>query len=127
MSIQSISTENAPKAIGPYSQAVKVGNFIFTSGQIPIDPKTGDVVSGDIEQQTRQVMENLKGVLNQSGIGFENIVKTTVYIKNMDDFLSINKIYAQYFKEPYPARSCVEVSRLPKDVKIEIEAIAIIE
>jgi len=124
--IEVVSTEKAPKAIGPYSQAIKIQNMVYTSGQIPVDPSSGEVVDGGIENQTRQVLENLKAVLAEAGTGFENVVKTTVYIKDMNDFASVNKIYGQYFKEPYPARSCVEVARLPKDVLVEIEAVAII-
>lgn len=126
MKIEVISTENAPKAIGPYSQAIRIQNMVFTSGQIPVDPSSGEVVGGGIENQTKQVLENLGAVLAKAGTGFENVVKTTVYIKDMNDFASVNKIYGQYFKEPYPARSCVEVARLPKDVLIEIEAVAIV-
>jgi 2-iminobutanoate/2-iminopropanoate deaminase len=125
MSIEVISASNAPKSIGPYSQAIRIQNMLFTSGQIPVDPATGEVVNG-IENQTRQVLENLKAILKQAGTGFENVVKTTVFIKDMNDFAEINKIYGQYFNEPYPARSCVEVARLPKDVAIEIEAVALI-
>jgi len=124
--IEVVSTEKAPKAIGPYSQAIKIQNMVYTSGQIPVDPSSGEVVDGGIENQTRQVLENLKAVLAEAGTGFDNVVKTTVYIKDMNDFASVNKIYGQYFKEPYPARSCVEVARLPKDVLVEIEAVAII-
>ncbi len=126
MPIEVISASSAPKSIGPYSQAIRIQNMVFTSGQIPIDPNTGEVVSRDVENQTRQVLENLKAILTQAGTGFGNVVKTTVYIKDMNDFAMINKVYGQYFNEPYPARSCVEVSRLPKDVAIEIEAVAII-
>jgi len=126
MKIEVISTKKAPKAIGPYSQAIRIQNMVFTSGQIPVDPSSGEVVGGGIENQTQQVLENLKAVLAEAGTGLENVVKTTVFIKDMNDFASVNKIYGQYFKEPYPARSCVEVARLPKDVLIEIEAVAII-
>lgn len=126
MTKEIITTENAPAAIGPYSQAVKAGNMVFTSGQIPINPATGELVSGSIEDQTRQVLDNLKAVLNAAGVGLENVVKTTIFIKDMNDFGKINAIYGEYFKVPYPARSCVEVARLPKDVGIEIEATAIL-
>ncbi|MFZ5988805.1 MAG: RidA family protein [Bacillota bacterium] len=126
MSIEIISTDKAPAAIGPYSQAVKVGNNVFTSGQIPINPSTGQLVLGSIEEQTRQVLDNLKAVLNAAGVGLENVVKITIFIKNMNDFAAINSVYAEYFKAPYPARSCVEVARLPKDVGIEIEAVAVL-
>ena len=119
------NTEKAPKAIGPYSQANLVGNLIFTSGQIPINPITGEIVSDDLKLQSIQVLDNLKAVLEASGSSMDNVIKTTVFIKDMNDFTVINGIYAEYFSEPFPSRSCVEVSRLPKDVKIEIEAIAI--
>ena len=119
--MKEISTELAPKAIGPYSQAIVVGDFLYTSGQIPVDPKTG-LIAPDIASQANQAFSNLTNLIKESG--FENIVKTTVFIKNMDDFACINEIYSKYFSEPYPARSCVEVSRLPKDVLLEIEAVA---
>lgn len=123
--MQSIVPENAGKTIGPYSPAVAVGDYIFVSGQIPTDPHTGSIVSNDIEEQTRQVLENLQSILAAAGSGMEKVVKTTVFIKDMYDFPKLNTIYAQYFREPYPARSCVEVARLPKDVLVEIEAIAL--
>ena len=119
-----ISTDKAPAAIGPYSQAVKVGNLLFTSGQIPIDPATNTLVEGGIEVQARRVMENVKAILTARGAGMDNIVKTVVFIKDMNDFAKVNEIYAEYFTGNYPARSCVEVARLPKDVLIEMEAIA---
>ena len=119
--MREIKTELAPKAIGPYSQAIEVGDFLYTSGQIPVDPKTG-LIAPDIASQANQAFSNLTNLIKESG--FENIVKTTVFIKNMDDFACINEIYSKYFSEPYPARSCVEVSRLPKDVLLEIEAVA---
>ncbi len=119
-----ISTDKAPAAIGPYSQAVKVGNLLFTSGQIPIDPATNTLVEGGIEVQARRVMENVKAILTARGAGMDNIVKTVVFIKDMNDFTKVNEIYAEYFTGNYPARSCVEVARLPKDVLIEMEAIA---
>lgn len=122
-----ISTKNAPEAIGPYSQAVKVGNMVFTSGQIPIYPKTGEMVSGSIEEETEQVLENLKAVLEAAGTGLEGVVKTTLYIKDMNNFAAVNGVYSKYFKAPFPARSCVEVARLPKDAGIEIEAVAILK
>lgn len=126
MNIKLISTDKAPSAIGPYSQAIAAGNFIYTSGQIPINPVSGIVDALDIESQTRQALENLKNVLEASGSRLSKIIKTTVFIKNMNDFSQINKVYSEYFTGTYPARSCVEVSRLPKDVLIEIEAVAII-
>ena len=126
MSVEVISTNNAPKAIGPYSQGIKTQNMVFTSRQIPIDPATGELVGGGIENQARQVLENLKAVLIEAGVGLESVIKTTVFIKDMNEFALINKIYGEYFKEPYPARSCVEVARLPKDVSIEFEAVAVL-
>lgn len=121
--MKEIKTNNAPSAIGPYSQAIVVNNMVFTSGQIPVNPLTGEIPEG-IENQAKQVFENLKNLLEASGAGIENVVKTTVFIKDMQDFPKVNAIYETYFTKPYPARSCVEVSRLPKDVLIEVEAIA---
>ena len=119
-----IISKNSPAAIGPYSPALKVGNLIFASGQLPIDPETGEMIEGDIESRTRMVLENLKAVLEPYSIGLDNVVKTTIFLKNMNNFARVNKVYGEYFKEKFPARSCVEVSRLPKDAEIEIEAIA---
>lgn len=124
---EQVSTKNAPQAIGPYSQAIKVGKFLFTSGQIPIDPVNGELVTGDIGEQTRQVLKNLHEVLLAGGSSLENVVKTTVFVKNMADFEAINGIYAEFFLNNPPARSLVEVARLPKDVGIEIEAIALLK
>jgi 2-iminobutanoate/2-iminopropanoate deaminase len=121
--MKEIKTNKAPEAIGPYSQAVITNNMVFTSGQIPVNPLTGEILTG-IENQAKQVFENLKNLLEASGAGIENVVKTTVFIKDMQDFPKVNAIYETYFTKPYPARSCVEVSRLPKDVLIEVEAIA---
>ncbi|KNY26069.1 RidA family protein [Pseudobacteroides cellulosolvens] len=121
-----LTTKKAPEAIGPYSQAIKVGDIIYTSGQIPIDPATGQVVQGGIEAQTKQVLENINAILVNAGSSFKNVIKSTVFVKDMNDFTAINNIYGQYFKEPYPARSLVEVARLPKDVLIEIEVIALV-
>lgn len=118
-----ISSEKAPAAIGPYSQAILTDGVLFTSGQIPLDPKTGVVAGMGIETQTEQVMQNLAAVLQDAGMGFENVVKTTCYIANMEHFAAFNAIYAKYFVSK-PARSCVEVSRLPKDVLVEVEIIA---
>lgn len=115
-------TTNAPAAIGPYSQAITAGNMLFTSGQIPIDPTTGEIPEG-VEAQAKQALTNVKNLIAAAGGSIENTVKTTVFIKDMNDFARINEIYAQFFTEPYPARSCVEVARLPKDVLLEIEAI----
>ena len=118
-----ISTEKAPSAIGPYSQAVVSGNLLYTSGQIPIIPETGELAQG-LEAQAHQVFRNLAELLKAAGSDMSHAVKTTVFIKNMADFAAINAVYAQYFSEPYPARSCVEVARLPKDVLLECEVIA---
>ncbi len=119
-----IQTTNAPQAIGPYSQAIIVNGLLFASGQIPLNPTTMLVESGDISNQTIQVLENIKAILKEANADLSNVIKTTVFIKNMNDFATINEIYASYFKDHKPARSCVEVSRLPKDVLIEIEIIA---
>ncbi len=121
-----IISKKVPAAIGPYSPASKVGNLIFVSGQVPIDPVTGEIVKGEIEAQVRRSLENLKAVLESYSVGMENVVKTTIFLKDMNNFSRVNKIYGEYFTGQFPARSCVEVSRLPKDAKIEIEAIAII-
>lgn len=118
-----ISTTEAPAAIGPYSQAIEINNMIFTSGVIPIVPATGELVTGGIEAQAEQAIANLAALIKASGADIENTIKTTVFIKNMDDFAKVNDIYAKYFTSNFPARSCVEVARLPKDVLIEIEAI----
>ena len=124
-----IKTNKAPKAIGPYNQAVKVDEktLIYTAGQIPIDPKTNELVSGGVGSETRQVMENLKSILEAAGSGLDKVVKTTVFLSSMDDFAVMNEVYEQYLKENPPARSTVEVSRLPKGVKVEIEAVAYVQ
>lgn len=119
-----ISTKNAPAAIGPYSQAVKVGNFVFVSGQIPIIPASGELVQGDIKHQTRQVLENLKHILEAAGSSLDKVVKTTVFMKDLDDYAGINDVYRAYFPNKPPARAAVQAARLPKDVGVEIEAIA---
>ena len=119
-----ISTSEAPAAIGPYSQGVRVGSIIFYSGQIPLDPKTGQVVSGSIEIQTRRVMENIGGLLKAEGLTYDNIVKTTIFLASMGDFQTVNEIYGSYFKQAPPARSTVQAGALPKNVGIEIEVIA---
>ena len=119
-----IATDKAPAAIGPYSQAVKVGKLLFTSGMIPIDPATNTLVEGGIEVQAERALQNVKNLLEASGSSLDKVVKTVVFIKDMNDFAKVNEIYAKYFTENYPARSCVEVARLPKDVLIEMEAIA---
>lgn len=119
-----ISTDKAPQAIGPYSQAIEFNNMIFTSGVIPINPETNELVTGTIEMQAEQAIKNLAALLQESGSSTDNVIKTTVFIKDMNDFGKVNEIYAKYFTKECPARSCVEVARLPKDVLIEIEAIA---
>ncbi|MBE5945058.1 MAG: RidA family protein [Lachnospiraceae bacterium] len=120
-----ISTPKAPAAIGPYSQAIAVGDMIYTSGMIPIIPETGVLETGDIKAQARQAIKNLITLLEEAGSNASLVIKTTVFIKNMEDFAAINEVYAEFFTENYPARSCVEVARLPKDVLIEIEAVAL--
>ena len=119
-----ISTDKAPAAIGPYSQAVEVNGLIYTSGVIPVVPATGEIVEG-IEAQARQALSNVRALLEESGSGMDKVIKTTVFIKDMNDFARINEVYATFFTGSYPARSCVEVARLPKDVLIEVEAVAI--
>ncbi len=119
-----IQTEKAPKAIGPYSQAIEAGNLIFLSGQIPINPATGEMVSGDIRQQTRRVLENLKHVLESRGLSMKQVVKTTIFFKDLGNFGPVNEVYAAFFPEDPPARSTVQVAGLPRDADIEIEAIA---
>ncbi|MBO5550481.1 MAG: RidA family protein [Lachnospiraceae bacterium] len=122
--MKEISTDRAPAAIGPYSQAIDAGDKIFTSGVIPVDPATGEISGADAPAQAKQAFTNLAALLEAAGSGMEKVVKTTVFIKDMNDFGKINEVYAEFFKKPYPARSCVEVARLPKDVLIEIEAVA---
>lgn len=119
-----IATKNAPGAIGPYSQAIKAGNLVFCSGQIPLDPATGEFAKGGIEELTEQSLKNLGAVLKEAGCGYEDVVKTTVFLKNMSDFAAMNGVYAKYFKTECPARSAVEVAALPKGALVEIEAIA---
>jgi 2-iminobutanoate/2-iminopropanoate deaminase len=119
-----IHTDSAPKAIGPYSQAVVWNELVFLSGQIPLDPATGALVEGGIEEQTVRVLENLKAVLEASGAGFDTVLKTTIYVKDLGDFAKVNEIYGRYFPSNPPARATVEVARLPRDVKVEIDAIA---
>jgi len=121
-----IQTDKAPKAIGPYSQAIQAGNFLFLSGQIPLDPKTGELVKGDIRQQTKQVLENIKGVMESQKLGMENVVKVTIFLKDIGNFNQVNEVYATYFPSSPPARTTVEVAKLPRDTDIEIEAIALI-
>ncbi len=119
-----IKTENAPQAIGPYSQGIVSGPFLVLSGQVPIDPKTGKMVEGDIEMQTKQVMENIGAILHAASSNYQEIIKTTIFLRDLSHFQLVNQIYSGYFLPPYPARSTVEVSRLPLDAQIEIEVIA---
>ncbi|MBW4827302.1 MAG: RidA family protein [Clostridiaceae bacterium] len=121
-----ISTDKGPAAIGPYSQGTKIGNMVFTSGQLGIDPQTGEFVNSSIEEETRQSLENLKAVVEKAGGTLKNVVKVTIFIKNMGDFSKINGVYGEYFDSHKPARSCVEIAELPKNGNVEIEAIAII-
>ncbi|MCI8507934.1 MAG: RidA family protein [Lachnospiraceae bacterium] len=120
-----VKTDKAPQAIGPYSQAIEVNGMVYTSGVVPIDPATGNVVEGDIKVQAVRVFESMKALLEAAGSSCDDVVKTTVFIKDMNDFAALNEIYADYFTGDFPARSCVEVARLPKDVLIEMEAIAL--
>ena len=121
---QVISTPKAPAAIGPYSQAIRVGNLVFTSGQIPIDPATGVFVEGGIKEQTRQSLSNVQAILEEAGLSMSHVVKTTVFLADMNDFADLNAVYAEFFSEPYPARSAVAVKTLPKGALVEIEVIA---
>lgn len=121
---QAISTGAAPKAIGPYSQAVRAGSLLFVSGQVPIDPATGALVEGDIAAQTRQVFRNLQAILEAAGASFDHVVRTTVFLADMNDFAAMNEVYATCFASPAPARATVEVARLPKDARVEIDVIA---
>lgn len=122
---ETISTNNAPGAIGPYSQAVKAGNLVFCSGQIPIDPSTGEFVSQAVREQTEQVLKNLSEVLSAAGTSLDNVVKTTVFLADMNDFAEMNEVYASYFSENKPARATVQAARLPRDAKVEIDCIAL--
>jgi len=126
MSKKIVFTEKAPKPVGPYSQAVIAGGFLFGAGQIPIDPRTGKIVEGGIEEQTRRVLENIKAVLEAAGCSLEDVVSVTVFLKDLNDFEAFNKVYAEYFPKDPPARTTVEVSRLPKGVKLEINFIAVV-
>ncbi len=119
-----VLTDRAPKPIGPYSQAVKAGGFLYASGQVALDPKTNEFFGGDIRQQTQRVFENIKGVLEAAGSNFHHVVKTTVFLKSMNDFAAMNEVYAKYFTAAPPARSTVEVARLPKDALVEIDVVA---
>jgi len=120
-----LRSDKIPAAIGPYSPALKVGKLLFISGQIPVDPKSGNLINGNVQKQAKQIFVNLKELLKLYSLNLKNIVKTTVFLKDMNNFSEFNKVYAQYFTEEFPARSCIEVTRLPKDAEIEMEAIAI--
>jgi 2-iminobutanoate/2-iminopropanoate deaminase len=122
---RAIITGGAPEAIGPYSQAIQCGSLLFVSGQIPIDPASGEVIDGDVAVQTRQVLQNLLAVLDAAGLSFRQVVKTTVYLKDLGDFAAMNAVYAEWMPDPPPARSTVEVARLPRDVRVEIDLIAV--
>ena len=119
-----VSARDAPKAIGPYSHAVRAGQLLFISGQVPIDPSTGNLVDGDISAQTQRVMNNLDAVLKAGGLSFAHVVRTTIFLADMSDFAAVNAVYGTFFSEPYPARATVQVSRLPRDARVEIDAIA---
>ncbi len=127
MSKKIITTENAPQAIGPYSQAVQAGRFLFVSGQIPLEPATGELIESDVQAQTRRVMENLRGVIKAAGASLSAIVKCTIFLNSMSDFAEVNEVYGSYFGDAPPARATVEVSRLPKDVSVEIDAIVYLD
>lgn len=120
--MKEIKTNNAPQALGPYSQGIVMGNLLFTSGQVGINPENGEIPA-DVEGQARQALRNVRAVVEAGGGVMDNVVKTTVFVKNMDDFAKVNEIYAEFFTEPFPARSCVEVARLPKDLLVEVEAL----
>jgi 2-iminobutanoate/2-iminopropanoate deaminase len=122
--MKALNTKKAPAAIGPYSQAIRVGNLVYTSGQIPIDPATGSFAKGGIKEQTRQSLTNVKAILEEAGLGMGNVVKTTVFMADMNDFADMNAVYAEFFSEPYPARSAVAVKTLPKGALVEIEVVA---
>lgn len=122
-----ITSPSAAPAIGPYSPALRVGNLLFLSGQIPLDPASGQIVEGDIRAQTARVLENLGELLRAGGAGFSHVARTTIFLADMNDFAAVNEVYASYFSQPYPARATVQAARLPKDVRVEIDAIAVIE
>ncbi|WP_165210209.1 RidA family protein [Streptococcus tangpeifui] len=125
--MKTFHTDNAPKALGPYVQAKQAGNLLFASGQVPLSPETGQVVGTSIEAQTQQVLKNIKAILAAAGTDFDHVVKTTCFLSDINDFAAFNDVYATAFKEEFPARSCVEVARLPKDVKVEVEVIAYLD
>lgn len=121
---QALASDDAPRAIGPYSQAIRVGQLLFLSGQVALDPSTGQMVDGDVAAQTRRVMMNLSAVLNAAGLTFADVARTTIYLADMNDFAKVNEVYGSYFSEPFPARATVQVARLPRDARVEIDAIA---
>jgi len=125
MAKEVVATKQAPAAIGPYSQAIKANGFVFTAGQIALDPASGNIVEGDVRQQTERVCQNLKAILEAAGTSFDKVVKTTVFLKNMSDFAAMNEVYGKYFTQPAPARSTVEVAALPKNVLVEIDVVAL--
>lgn len=122
--MKAIHTEKAPAAIGPYSQAIEVNGFVYTSGQLPVDPATGEFAPGGIKEQTHQSLTNIKSILEQAGTSMNNVIKTTVFLNDMNDFAAMNEVYAQFFQQPYPARSAVAVEKLPKGALVEIEVVA---
>ena len=126
MHVTAVKTASAPEAIGPYAQAVKANGFVFSSGQIPLDPATGEMVKGDVKEQTRRVLENLKAVLFAAGTSLDRVVKATVFLADMGDFAAMNEVYAEYFQATKPARSTVQAARLPKDARIEIDFVAVV-
>jgi 2-iminobutanoate/2-iminopropanoate deaminase len=120
-----ITSPDAPKAVGPYSQAIATGNLLYCAGQIPLDPKSGELVAGDVSAQTTRVLENLDGVLRGNGMNFSHVVKTTVFLTDLGDFAKMNEVYAKFFSEPFPARSTIQVAALPRGARVEIEAVAV--
>ena len=124
--LSAVSTESAPKALGPYSQAVRAGQFLFVSGQVPIDPATGQMVAGDIAEQTRRVFQNIGEILSAGGASFQRVVRTSVYLADLSDFAAMNDIYATFFTPPQPARSTIQAARLPRDARIEVDVIAFV-
>lgn len=124
---QAVSSDAAPKAIGPYSQAIRAGSLLFLSGQVPLDPATGQMIDGDVAAQTRRVLDNLAAVLKSAGLSLAHVVRTTIFLADMNDFAKVNEVCASYFAEPFPARATVQVARLPKDARVEIDAIASVD
>jgi 2-iminobutanoate/2-iminopropanoate deaminase len=121
---QAVSSDQAPKAIGPYSQAIRAGQLLFVSGQIPLDPATGQMIEGGIREQTRRVLDNVGAILAAGGLSFRHVARTTIFLAEMSDFAAVNEVYGEYFSEPYPARATVQVARLPRDARVEIDVIA---